>query len=231
MSSPPTIPQITIRRLSLYLRLLNGLQEEGTPVVSSQELAALLDLNPAQVRKDLAYFGEFGKRGVGYSVSRLRDHIIGILGVQRCRNVAIIGAGGYLGHALAAYKGFEKRNFKVVALFDKDPHVIGQTVGEIGAIRHISELPELARQLQVEILILTVPAPAIKEVSDFILLSGVRAVLNFAPVKLPALEGVLVHSVDVVLELESLSYRLADAERAPGEDGSPDDAGGGSSVS
>lgn len=168
----------------------------------------MLDLNPAQVRKDLAYFGEFGKRGVGYSVSRLRDHLIEILGLQTRRNVGIVGAGGRLGHALALYKGFEKRNFKVVALFDKDPHVIHQPVGDSGTIHHISELPTIVRQLSIEILILTVPAEAVREVFDYILLSGVKAVLNFAPVKLNSTEEICVHNVDLAIELESLSYHL-----------------------
>ncbi len=201
-------PQATVRRLSIYLRCLNLLDEEGVSVVSSRELAERLDLNPAQVRKDLAYFGEFGKRGVGYSVLKLRDHIIKILGLQQKRLVGIIGAGGRLGHALALYKGFEKRNFKVVALFDKDPHVINQVYGEAGPIHHVSELPRLVKALGIEILVLCVPAEAVPEAFEYVLLSGARAVLNFAPVKLASTEEVTVHNVDLAMELESLSYHL-----------------------
>ncbi len=211
-------PQATIRRLSVYLRCLNGLDDDGIPVVSSQELADRLDLNPAQVRKDLAYFGEFGKRGVGYSVGKLRDHIIKILGLERKRMVGIVGAGGRLGKALASYRGFERRNFKVVALFDKDPQVIGQNVGNAGTIRHVSEIPKAVKELSIEILILTVPAEAVHEVFEIAQLSGVKAVLNFAPFKLISTGEVTVHNVDLAIELESLSYHLSLRERPPGMD-------------
>ncbi|MBF0499048.1 MAG: redox-sensing transcriptional repressor Rex [Candidatus Riflebacteria bacterium] len=211
---PP--PQATIRRLSIYLRSLNSLYETGTRLVSSQELAEFLDLNPAQVRKDLAYFGEFGKRGVGYTISRLRDHLIEILGLTARRMVGIVGAGGRLGHALALYKGFEKRNFNVVALFDNDPLILNQDWGDAGPIRHISALPDVVRELNIEILILTVPAEAVKEVFDYILQSGVKAVLNFAPIKLTS-NKVRIHNVDLAIELESLSYYLGGTSKPPDE--------------
>lgn len=213
-------PQATIRRLSVYLRYLSGLEDDGVKVISSHDLAKRLALNPAQVRKDLAYFGEFGKRGVGYSVKKLRDHIIKILGLQEVRKVAIIGAGGRLGRALALYTGFEKRNFKVSALFDKDPEVIGTILSaEAGEVLDISELPRVVKEKNVEILILTIPAQAIKEVYDYIMLSGVKAVLNFAPFKLISTEDVVVNNVDLTTELESLSYhlRLRDSEIALGQ--------------
>ena len=202
-------PQATIRRLSVYLRYLSGLDNDGVKVISSHDLARRLALNPAQVRKDLAYFGEFGKRGVGYSVKKLRDHIIKILGLQELRRVAIIGAGGRLGRALALYTGFEKRNFKVSALFDNDPNVIGTILSnEDGEIFDIKDLPKIVKQKNIEILILTIPAQAIKEVYDYVMLSGVKAVLNFAPFKLISTEEVVVHNVDLTTELESLSYHL-----------------------
>lgn len=204
---PP--PQATIRRLSVYLRYLSGLENDGVKVISSQDLARRLALNPAQVRKDLAYFGEFGKRGVGYSVKKLRDHIIKILGLQQVRKVAIIGAGGRLGRALALYTGFEKRNFKVSALFDADSDVIGTILAqEAGEVLPIEQLPRIVKERNIEILILTVPAQAIKEVYDMVMLSGVKAVLNFAPFKLISTEDVVVHNVDLTTELESLSYHL-----------------------
>jgi len=206
-------PQATIRRLSVYLRCLNGFDDEGLTVVSSQELATRLDLNPAQVRKDLAYFGEFGKRGVGYSVAKLRDHLVKILGLERKRMVGIVGAGGRLGKALASYRGFEKRNFKVVALFDKDPRVIGQVVGGSSAIRHVSEIAKAVKELNIEILILTVPVEAVHEVFEIAQLSGVKAVLNFAPFKLFSTPQVTVHNVDLAMELESLSYHLSLGEK------------------
>lgn len=202
-------PQATIRRLSIYLRYVNGLDVDGVKVISSHDLARRLALNPAQVRKDLAYFGEFGKRGVGYSVKKLRDHIVKILGLQKMRKVAIIGAGGRLGTALALYTGFERRNFKVCALFDKDPAIIGNEVEGIGNIMSIETLPQMVKEKGIEILILTIPAAAIKEVYDLVMLSGVKAVLNFAPFKMLSTEDVDVHNVDLTTELESLSYRLS----------------------
>lgn len=203
-------PQATIRRLSIYLRYLSALEKDGIKVISSHDLALRLALNSAQVRKDLAYFGEFGKRGVGYSVKKLRDNIIGILGLQKLRKVAIVGAGGRLGKALALYSGFVKRNFRVAALFDKDPEVIGTLLDEeAGKILSIDTLPQIVKERNIEIIILTVPAKAIKEVYDYVLLSGVKAVLNFAPFKLISTKEVHVHNVDLTTELESLSYHLA----------------------
>lgn len=202
-------PQATIRRLSVYLRYLNGLDGDGVKVISSHDLARRLGLNPAQVRKDLAYFGEFGKRGVGYSVKKLRDHVVKILGLQKIRRVAIVGAGGRLGAALALYTGFEKRNFKVCALFDKDKNFIGQSIEGVCEISSILELPKIVKERNIEIVILTIPAHAVKEVYDIVMLSGVKAVLNFAPFKLISTEDVDVHNVDLTTELESLSYHLS----------------------
>ena len=221
----PVPPQATIRRLSIYLRYLNGLDGDGVKVISSHDLARRLALNPAQVRKDLAYFGEFGKRGVGYSVKKLRDHIVKILGLQKMRKVAIIGAGGRLGTALALYTGFERRNFKVCALFDKDPAVIGNEVDGVGNILSIEELPRMVKEKGIEILVLTISAAAIKEVHDIIMLSGVRAILNFAPYKMLSTEDVAVHNVDLTTELEALSYLLSLRESgiAPVENNLPAD--------
>jgi redox-sensing transcriptional repressor len=202
-------PQATIRRLSIYLRCLSSLDSEGLKVISSHDLAKRLALNPAQVRKDLAYFGEFGKRGVGYSVKKLRDHIIKILGLSKMRNVGIIGAGGRLGKALALYTGFLKRNFKVTALFDKDPSIIGKDFAQAGAILPVEDIPKIVKERDIEILILTIPAKAIKEVHDYVMLSGVKAVLNFAPFKMLSTPDVDVHNVDLTTELESLSYHLS----------------------
>lgn len=176
-------------------------------MVSSQELAKKLALNPAQVRKDLAYFGDFGKRGVGYSVKKLREQINKILGLHKTRNVGIIGV-GRLGMALACYPGFEKRNFRVCALFDKQPKLLGVKVGEANEISDIQTLPKLVKEKDIEILILAVPAEAIKEIYDMVMLSGVKAVLNFAPFKLLSTEDVEVHNVDLTTELEFLSYSL-----------------------
>lgn len=199
-------PQATVKRLSIYLRYLNSLSKE-VRMVSSQELANKLALNPAQVRKDLAYFGDFGKRGVGYSVKKLKEQINKILGLHKTRNVGIVGV-GRLGMALACYPGFEKRNFKVCALFDKKTKLLGTRVGEANEISNIDDLPGIVKEKDLEILILAVPAEAIKEIHDMIMSSGIKAVLNFAPFKLLSTETVQVHNVDLTTELEFLSYSL-----------------------
>ena len=176
-------------------------------MVSSQELAKKLGLNPAQVRKDLAYFGEFGKRGVGYSVKKLREQINKILGLHKTRRVGIVGA-GRLGMALACYPGFEKRNIKLCALFDKKPKTLSSKIGETDSISDVKDLPKIIKEKELDILILTVPAEALKELYDMIMLSGIRAILNFAPIKLLSTENVEVHNVDLSTELEFLSYGL-----------------------
>ena len=185
-------------------------------MVSSQELAKKLALNPAQVRKDLAYFGDFGKRGVGYSVKKLKEQINKILGLHKTRNVGIVGI-GRLGMALACYPGFEKKNFKVCALFDKVPKALSPKIGEATEILDITHLPKVVKDKDIEILILTVPVEAIKEISDMVMTSGVKAVLNFAPFKLLSTEDVHVHNVDLSTELEFLSYSL-NLKDSPKED-------------
>lgn len=199
-------PKATVKRLSIYLRFLNTLGKE-VKMLSSQELATKLALSPAQVRKDLAYFGDFGKPGVGYSVKRLRDQINKILGLHKTRNIGIVGV-GKLGMALAGYPGFKKRNFRVCALFDKQPSSLPAKIGDADAILEVSQLPEVVKSKNIDILILTVPAEAIKEIYDMVMLSGVRAILNFAPFKLLSTENVEVHNVDLTTELEFLSYSL-----------------------
>ena len=199
-------PQATVKRLSIYLRFLNALGKD-IKMVSSQELAKRLALNPAQVRKDLAYFGDFGKRGVGYSVKKLKEQINKILGLHKTRNVGIVGV-GRLGMALACYPGFEKKNFKICALFDKQTRVLSPKIGEATEITDVQLLPKVVKDKDIDILILTVPVEAIKEINDMVMTSGVKAILNFAPFKLISTEDVHVHNVDLSTELEFLSYRL-----------------------
>lgn len=202
-------PKATIKRLSIYLRYLSGLALEETKVISSYKMAQRLALNPAQVRKDLSYFGKFGKRGVGYNVEQVREDIIKILGIQKIRNVGIVGAGGSLGRALSLYRGFEKRNFKIVALFDNNPELIGQSLKGASEILSIDTLEEVVKSKDIEILILTVPGSAVRGLCDKISKSGVRAVLNFAPYKMICTKKLVVHNVDLTTELESISYHLA----------------------
>ena len=204
-------PQATVRRLSVYLRYLTQIEEQGIKVISSHELAEKLALNPAQVRKDLAYFGDFGKRGVGYSIDKLRDSIIKILGLENVRKVGIIGAGGRLGRALSCYTGFQQRNFQVVALFDSNPDIIGNNCKDCvsaGKVFADKDIPRIVKEREIDILILTVPVDAVEDVYKYVVESKVKAVLNFAPYKLISTDNITVNNVDLTIELESLSYEL-----------------------
>jgi redox-sensing transcriptional repressor len=202
------ISELTTNRLSVYLRCLNALSAAGIKTVSSQALAEQFNLNSAQIRKDLGYFGEFGVRGVGYYVDELRDHITKILGLDTPRRVGIVGA-GRLGTALANYQGFSSSNFTVVALFDNDPAKIGEPAGQTGII--IEDVGKLARTVklkQIDVAVIAVPARVAQRVLNQIMAAGIRAVLNFAPASLSARLGVKVKTVDLTTSLESLSYFL-----------------------
>jgi len=202
------ISELTTNRLSVYLRCLNELAASGAETVSSQSLADQFNLNSAQIRKDLAYFGEFGVRGVGYYVEELRQHLRKILGLTARRKVVIVGLGN-LGMALANYQGFSQNSFEVVGLFDDDPSKAG-TKTRIGLqIQSTQSLAEVIRRENVEIAIIAVPAAAAERVLDEVTEAGVRAVLNFAPVHLNPKPGVKVKTVDLTISLESLSYFLA----------------------
>ncbi|HEX8136225.1 MAG TPA: redox-sensing transcriptional repressor Rex [Pyrinomonadaceae bacterium] len=203
------ISELTTNRLSVYLRCLNLLAATGIRTISSQAMADQFNLNSAQIRKDLAYFGEFGVRGVGYFVAELREHITKILGLDRAHRVGIIGA-GRLGMALANYTGFANSNFTVVALFDNDREKIGRRVGESGiVVSNVNRLARMVRELQIDIAVIAVPARAAQRVLNQIMAAGIKAVLNFAPVRLQARLGVKIKTVDLTISLESLSYFLA----------------------
>ena len=202
------ISELTINRLSVYLRCLNELAEAGEQTVSSKTLAERFNLNSAQIRKDLAYFGEFGVRGVGYYVDDLRDQLVKILGLTTEHRVVIVGAGN-MGYALANYTGFRPKSFTIIGVFDSDQRKVGQVVGAGLRIMHVGSLAEFIRERGVDIVILTVPAAAAEEVLDLVSGAGVRAVLNFAPIQLHAPDGGKVRTVDLSISLESLSYFLA----------------------
>ena len=203
------ISELTTNRLSVYLRCLNTLAAAGIKTVSSRSLAEQFNLNSAQIRKDLAYFGEFGTRGVGYTVSELREHITKILGLDTAHRVGIIGA-GHLGTALANYNGFTASNFAVVALFDNDKARIGQTVGDAQVkVYDVRGIARVVRDEQIDVAVIAVPARAAQRVLNQVMSAGVKAVLNFAPVRLHARLGVKVKTVDLTISLESLSYYLA----------------------
>lgn len=193
----------------MYLRCLNTLSEAGIKSISSQALAEQFNLNSAQIRKDLGYFGEFGVRGVGYNVEDLREHITRILGLDKPHRVAIVGA-GRLGTALANYKGFSKSNFSVVALFDNDEAKIGRRIGEDKvAVLDVKTMPKVVKDESIDVMVLAVPARVAQRVLNQVMSAGIKAVLNFAPASLAARLDVKVKTVDLTTSLESLSYFLA----------------------
>jgi redox-sensing transcriptional repressor len=214
MTGPPhmkseKISELTTSRLSVYLRCLNTLTAAGIKTVSSQALAEQFNLNSAQIRKDLGYFGEFGVRGVGYYVNDLRDHITKILGLDKPHRVGIVGA-GRLGTALANYNGFGRSNFTVVALFDNDEQKIGRRIGDEEILVHdVQQLAKVIGKESIDVMVVAVPARAAQKVLNQIMSAGIKAVLNFAPVPLTARLGVKVKTVDLTTSLESLSYFLA----------------------
>ena len=203
------ISELTTARLSIYLRCLNTLHEAGIKTISSQALAEQFNLNSAQIRKDLGYFGEFGVRGVGYYVDDLRDHITKILGLDHARRVGIVGA-GRLGTALANYNGLVRSNFSVVALFDNDSQKIGRRIGDAKLnVQDVEKLAEVIRAESIDVMVIAVPAKVAQRVLNQIMSAGIKAVLNFAPVSLQSRRGVKVKTVDLTTSLESLSYFLS----------------------
>ncbi len=198
---------MTIRRLSVYTRCLLQLEEDGVKTVSSQELAERFNLNSAQVRKDLAYFGEFGVRGIGYYVSGLKAELQKILGLDREWPVALVGFSN-LGSALFHYKGFARQGFKIAAIVDDDPAKVGREVEEVPIISS----RDMARELRargIHIAILAVPAESAQTVTEQLVAAGIRAVLNFAPARLKVPREVRLKNVDLSIELETLSFYLA----------------------
>jgi redox-sensing transcriptional repressor len=205
------ISELTTGRLSVYLRCLTFLESQGQKTVSSHEMANRFHLNSAQIRKDLACFGEFGTRGVGYDVSRLKQQLVQELGIDRTRNVIIAGAGN-LGMALADYAGFNSNGFHIVGMIDNDPSKVGRTSRAGIPVLAADRLPELVRKNRVEIGIIAVTAEAAQEVYDLFANAGLHAILNFAPVQLKLRASVKVRSVDLRINLESLSFHLKSVE-------------------
>lgn len=203
------ISELTTNRLSVYLRYLNELAAAGIETVSSQALADQFNLNSAQIRKDLAQFGEFGVRGVGYFIDDLRKHITKILGLDAIRRVGIVGAGN-LGTALANYNGFRTSNFEVVALFDSDREKIGKRIGRSGVMVHdFRKMQKVVNDLTIDVAVIAVPASVAQRALNQVMAAGVKAVLNFAPAPLESRPDVKVKTVDLTISLESLSYFLA----------------------
>ena len=207
-SGPEQVSELTTNRLSVYLRCLNTLDGLGVTTVSSRALAERFHLNAAQIRKDLAYFGEFGVRGVGYYVADLRRHVRQILGLDRQLRVAIIGAGN-LGSALADYPGFLVEGFEIAALFDSAPDKIGQRSRGGVPILDIRELKKVARVERISIAVIAVPAHAAQAVVDLVVNARIKALLNFTPGTLKVPADVKIRSADFTVSLESLSFFLA----------------------
>lgn len=208
------ISELTTNRLSVYLRCLNTLAAAGIKTISSQALADQFNLNSAQIRKDLAYFGEFGVRGVGYFIEELRRHITEILGLDTAHRVGIVGAGN-LGTALANYNGFRQSNFEVVALFDNDKEKIGRRIGDAEIMVHdVKRVERIVREEGIDVAVIAVPARAAQMVLNQLMAAGIKAVLNFAPATLRARLGIKLKTVDLTISLESLSYFLARPQAA-----------------
>jgi redox-sensing transcriptional repressor len=206
------ISDLTVARLSVYLRCVERLQELGIETVSSQELARRFNLNSAQIRKDLAYFGEFGVRGVGYNVAELAKYVVEILGLDEERRLVIIGAGN-LGMALCHYSGFTGGSFLVVGVLDSDPARIGDPTPSGLLVEDASRLAEIVQQRRVEVGVITAPASAAQQVCDQMVEAGLGSILNFAPIRVRAPEGVLVKTVDLKVHLEELSFHITHAQR------------------
>lgn len=207
MGRQEVIPRPTIERLPLYLRCLSRLDDNGVDVVSSEELGRVLGVTSVQIRKDLAYFGEFGRRGVGYDVRELIRQIQDILGVNRTHKLALVGA-GHLGQALARYEGFSEYGFSVGAIFDADPSKVGTEI--VGyKILPATSLEEEVRKNGIEVGVITVPASAAQKVAEQLVKAGIKAIWNFAPIRLDVPPYVEVRQENLTVGLLALSYFLA----------------------
>jgi len=204
------IAESTVRRLSLYLRYLEEFEGRGLATISSDELAARGGTTSAQVRKDLSFFGSFGKRGLGYSVPELARRLREILGLGKQWRVIIVGA-GKIGGALAHYRGFRQRGFLVTAVYDADPAKVGSRF-ESFTVRDMSRLHDDVRREPVEIAVISVPADVAQRVVDDVVRAGIRAILNFAPVQLHVPDDVSVKTVNMAMELEGLSFALTNRD-------------------
>ena len=205
------IPEKTVTHLSIYLRCLEEVQTDGTETISSRKLAERFGLNSAQVRKDLAYFGQFGVRGLGYYIRDLKHNLEQILGLKRDWEVALVGVGN-LGSALAAYPRFPEQGFRITMAFERDPQRIGSQVGALQVQDVLKMVPALRRR-RIRIAIVATPAAAAQEVADLLVEGGVTSILNFAPTQLAVPEGVKVQNVDLSVLLKTLSYHTARAPR------------------
>ena len=203
----PLIPSLVVDRLPVYARTLNSLEVQDQDFISSTELGATIGATPAQIRKDLSYFGRFGKQGRGYDVSKLGGELRRILGADRQWPMVLVGVGN-LGRAIMAYQGFVSQGFVVMAAFDTKRSIVGKTIGAV-RVRAVAELPTFLRAHPVDIGIVAVPANAAQEVVDALCSAGIRAILNYAPVGIRVPVNVQVRNIDPVLALQSMTYSLS----------------------
>lgn len=203
-------PDVVIRRLPLYARSLRYLLEEGIESVSSQELGRRINVTAAQIRKDLSYFGEFGKQGFGYRVEKLLAHIEEILGLSREWPMVLVGV-GHLGQAIARYEGFHKKGTRIVGIFDNDPAKLQEEIAGL-PICPDKDIAQVVQEQGVRLAIVAVPAPRAQEVTDLLIAAGVRAILSYAPMVLQVPDHVYVRYIDPVTVLHSMTYYLAREE-------------------
>ena len=203
---PELIPDIVVGRLPRYLQTLHKMAREGEQTTSSQELGAELGISAAQIRKDLSFFGGFGKQGTGYSIAYLVEQLQEILKINQVWDIALVGAGN-LGKAIAQYQGFANRGFRVVMIFDNDPAVVGTQVGKF-TVQNSTEMVEAIRKVGVKIDMLTVPASAAQKVAETLVEAGIRAILNYSPVALNLPVQIQVEYIDPILQLQHMTYNL-----------------------
>ena len=206
MKNQIAISKATIDRLPLYFRTLRLAQDEGIDIISSDELGRRLSITPEQIRKDLASFGQFGKKGVGYYVNELKRNVGEILGLDNHWNIAVVGI-GHLGAALANYQNFVSLGFNLVALFDEDPEIIGTTVNHV-KVDDIANLNEIVHERKIQIGIIAVPAAFAQGVADKLVKAGIRGIWNFAPIKMQVPDSMHIVNEDLSVGLSSLSYHI-----------------------
>lgn len=206
-SDPPSnVPEVVIQRLPLYVRALSLFSDSGGDVISSEQLGQRLQMTPAQIRKDLSYFGRFGKQGRGYDVASLQKRLRSILGLDRTWNTAVIGM-GRLGRAVVAYPGFAPEGFNIVAAFDDDDDIVGQSISGLH-VQAISDLAATVRARDIKIGIVTVPIDHAQEVIDALVDAGIKSILNYAPLSPNVPDGVTIRGIDPVLSLQSMTYYI-----------------------
>jgi len=205
-SRPESIPNPAVRRLSLYLRQLESFARAGRRTISSKQLGESLHLTDAQVRKDLAYFGQFGHPGIGYKVEDLILEVRKILGTDKTWGVIMVGAGN-IGRAMAGYRGFDRKGFRIMAVFDNDVTKVGRKLGGFN-IQPLTEMAETVQKNSVRLAIIAVPADSAQDIADQLIAAGVRGLLNFAPISLTVPKNVALNTVDMAVQLEQLAFQV-----------------------